>query len=219
MWHVWKHLEEFGNPEYVGFCHYRRFFGKASVPVHDVSEEQLEHEHIFTPFEQYEILRSNSLDGLTMFPLNVIQKMPSTNYTNVIEQTKMISDRDGLGMSMDVLQKAFDLFLENAPADMKPYLEKAFLNDNIYVCNIFTMKSELFRIYGKTIFPTYLQLADYIKDKDTSKFHKRWMGYVLERFTSSMLYAFQYAGCYFIKCPLITVNGWKHEQYERHVGD
>ena len=26
VWWVWKNIKEFGDPDYVGFCHYRRFF-------------------------------------------------------------------------------------------------------------------------------------------------------------------------------------------------
>lgn len=26
IWWVWKHYKELGDPDYVGFCHYRRFF-------------------------------------------------------------------------------------------------------------------------------------------------------------------------------------------------
>ena len=41
IWWLWKHIKELGDPDYVGFCHYRRFFTAADpnygvFPIHSV---------------------------------------------------------------------------------------------------------------------------------------------------------------------------------------
>ena len=41
IWWLWKHIKELGDPDYVGFCHYRRFFTAAGpnygvFPIHSV---------------------------------------------------------------------------------------------------------------------------------------------------------------------------------------
>ena len=218
IWWVWKHLAEFGNPDYIGFCHYRRFYGQAQVPIYDIPEIALARQHLFSPSEQELMMKKNSADGLVPAPFCPLQKSQKYNYSNIIEQTKMISDADGQGFTTEVVNKAFELLLSNFPSAYRSYMEKAFLNDKIYVCNIFTMKSSLFQIYGSTIASTVKQLAKFVEDKDTTNFHKRWMGYIMERFTSSIIQAFQLAGHRFLVAPLITIDGWKHEPFEKHVG-
>lgn len=219
IWWVWKNLAQFGNPTYIGFCHYRRFFGNAPRLIYDIPEDKLGEQKIFSPFEQYSILEQNKLDGLVPVPLCPLPKSEKYNYSNIIEQTKMISDHDGLGFTTEVVDECFRLLLKNTPEELKSNLQNAFLNDKLYVCNIFTMRTMLFQTYGEIISKTMLEISKLIETKDTSKFHPRWMGYVLERFTSCIIQAFQMSGHKFSVCPLITVDGWKHEPFEKHVGE
>jgi hypothetical protein len=48
---VSKHLSEFGNPAYVGLCHYRRTFAKISKILLDVKKEDFDPMVCLTPLE------------------------------------------------------------------------------------------------------------------------------------------------------------------------
>ena len=218
MWWVWKHLADFGNPEYIGFCHYRRFFGQSNMLIHDIQEHQLSSQRIFSPIEQFIIMKQNKVDGLVPVQICPLSKNSLYNYSNIIEQTKMISDHDGLGFTTEVVNKAFELLIQNTPSAYISALQQSFSDQSIYVCNIFTMNTKLFRLYGEIIFTTFMQLSEFVKDKDTTKFHPRWMGYIMERFTSCFIKMMQISGKTFQVVPLITIDGSKHEPFEKHIG-
>lgn len=80
----------------------------------------------------------------------------------------MISDYDGQGFTTEVVNECFRLLLKNTPEELKSNLQNAFLNDKMYVCNIFTMRTSLFMIYGDIISKTMRELAEFVKTRDTS---------------------------------------------------
>lgn len=219
IWWVWKHLAELGNPSYVGFCHYRRFFGAADRLIQDFPSGCLDLSRIFNPADQLHMILQTKVDGIVPVCFNPLPKNNQVQYSTVAQQTKLISDHDGLGFTSKVIDKAFDLLVECAPQRLKDKVQAAYSDSDIFVCNIFTLKTSLFNEYCQTVFAAVKKLAEFAEDIDTSKFHKRWMGYILERYTSSMLKAFQADGAKLGIVPLLTIDGWKHEVFERHVGD
>lgn len=220
IWWIYKHLAEFGNPQNIGFCHYRRFFGNVARLIEDHSSQ----EHDFAkkailPHDQLALMLNNNLDGLVPTAICPLQKTQQYNYSNIIEQTKMISDHDGLGFTTEIVNKAFSFLIDSFPDSLVDYAKNAMLNQHIYVCNIFTMKTKLFMQYCSIVFNAVEKLYAFSQTIDTSKFHKRWMGYILERYTSVVLQSFQLAKlAKFGVVPLLTIDGWKHEPFEKHVG-
>lgn len=215
IWWVWKHLKELGNPDYIGFCHYRRFFGRANSYIKNITWAELPNYKPFSPIEQLSILNADKLDGIVPIAFNPLKDIA---FKDIAKQTKYFSDSDGLGFTSEVVCKSFELLLECCPEDLRKHVKSAMANDCIYVCNIFTMKRELFETYGQIVFAACHKLNEFVKNIDISNFHKRWMGYILERFTSCIIHAFQLAGYNFGICSLITTDGHIHEPYEKHVG-
>ena len=69
MLFVYKHINDFGNPSYIGFCHYRRFF--ASIPNKNIVIEDnsnLFDTNILTPNDQFTILKNNNADCILEYP-------------------------------------------------------------------------------------------------------------------------------------------------------
>jgi len=71
MWWVYKHLSDFGNPDYVGFCHYRRFFTCLNFPMGllDIPKHEFNSSFCLSPIDQLSILETNKIDAITMSPV------------------------------------------------------------------------------------------------------------------------------------------------------
>ena len=77
-----KHLDDFGNPDYIGFCHYRRFFANLNIkaPLLDTNDLRLL-DNVFNPIDQLALLQQNDakfsfeLQPSKMYQL-IGQKMP-----------------------------------------------------------------------------------------------------------------------------------------------
>ena len=63
---LWKHLDELGSPDYVGYCQYRRFFTavNAGLPVVDIPREKFKREFALGPTEQLVQLVQTGADGI-----------------------------------------------------------------------------------------------------------------------------------------------------------
>lgn len=60
---------------------------------------------------------------------------------------------------------------------------------NSYVCNIFILKARYFHEYCDIAFPTFVKMKQMLSDNELKDIHPRFMGYILERFTSMYLHA------------------------------
>lgn len=70
MMYAYKHLADFGNPDFVGFCHYRRFFanivGVPAIVVEDHARKY--HDKVLTPTQQHNIMVHNNIQAIVEFP-------------------------------------------------------------------------------------------------------------------------------------------------------
>lgn len=206
MWWVYKHIAEFGDPSYVGFCHYRRFFSLAArMPIINVTEESLKPEWILTPFTQMTLMKQEKASGITHVAFQDFD--PSTfPYKYVWEQLKHQSDLYNWGFELDLCKKAFDLLLDHAAEAEVPHLVKSFENKPIYHCNVFTLERRLFDRMNELIWPVIFDLFRYVEDNKVANLHPRYMGYILERLTSCIFYMFEYQGEKILHLPLLCAT-------------
>lgn len=206
LWWLYRHIAEFGDPSYVGFCHYRRFFSVASqMPIINVTEERLKPEWILTPAQQLGMMTKAGAAGITHVAFQDFN--PKTfQYTYVWEQLKHQSDLYNWGFSLDLCRKAFDLLLDAARGYERPHLEKSFLNKEIYHCNVFTLERRLFDRMNELIWPVVFDLFKYVEDEGIKDLHPRYMGYILERLTSCVFYMFEYQGEKLLHLPLLCAT-------------
>lgn len=95
--------------------------------------------------------------------------------------------------------------LDGADENLKPHIKAAFKQKPVHFCSIFTCRRDLFEIYCRHVFPACIKTLETIPACQQLDFHPRWMGCVLERMTSCMIYAFRSAGYSVANVPLLTV--------------
>lgn len=206
LWWIYRHIAEFGDPAYVGFCHYRRFFSAAAkLPIINVTEEQLDPRWILSPVAQLSLIRQSGAAGITHVAFQDFDPK-SFRYDYVWEQLKHQSDLYNWGFTPELCRKAFDLLLERASEDERPRLEKSFLNKAIYHCNVFTLERRLFDRMNELMWPVVFDLFGYVGENGITGLHPRYMGYILERLTSCIFYMFEYGGEKLLHLPLLCAT-------------
>ena len=215
MWWVAKHLNELGNPDYIGFCHYRRFFSFIiNQPIINITKSQYQSTFCAKPCDILNIIKNNSLDCISFIPLQVTSDIEH-KFIDIKEQLKFLSVKDKLGITDEIINKSFELLFQNCyDEQLKTKLIEAMKQKRTYVCNIFVLKRELFMTFANIVFPTFKQLKQFIPDEQLKFIHPRFMGYILERFTSMFLYAFQMLDHKFSVLPLLTIDAQIHEKWE-----
>lgn len=211
---IYENLQQFGRPDYIGFCHYRRFFTCAQVQqsIINISQSQFNSKFCLTSDHQQYLLQSAKADGILMNPILVIN--PSVQYQYIWDQIYIL-EKENM-MKKEYLKTVFDIFYDNCPNSLKPHIEKAFIQKPNYLCNLFTLKTDIFVEYCNIIKNTVDKILETIPSDVFSSLHPRCLGYILERFTSSYLHAKTFSGSNFIHMPLMTLNGEVHEKWEKN---
>lgn len=120
-------------------------------------------------------------------------------------------------LSLNMQKKAFDVFLDHTPDELKDAMLQAFEIKENYLCNIFTVKRELFMQFGNVAFSAIYDLLKAISKSERSTKHPFWLAYLLERYTSCWYHALELSGKYrFLKIPLLTIDANKHINRKKH---
>lgn len=91
---------------------------------------------------------------------------------------------------------------------------QAFEEKENYLCNIFTVKTIIFKEFGITAFKAVKDLLALMTTNERSKLHPYWLAYLFERYTSCWYHALEISGKYkFLKIPLLTINAHKHIEW------
>ena len=162
---VWKNYDKIGNPDYVGFMHYRRHFifddwrGNPDwcwLPKSNV---------YFVPFINNDYLKHLN-DNLIRQQLQNCDCIVIKPYD--VKNIGSSSCREQYGKLLKQNIKNFDAFIKTAKRVMPDYLPEIELLEKgsiQYLCNMFVMNRELFMQYSEFCF-SVLQTADKIIPKD-----------------------------------------------------
>lgn len=212
---LWYNLQDFGC-DYIGYCQYRRFFTSAQVngPLLNIKAEQLDRDYILTPEQQLQAILMSKANGILHPAFDVLDKT-KTPFTYIWEQIELLTREDILPKGWP--QRAFEIFLECTPQTLKAKMEESFKESTNYLCNIFTCKTELFRLFGEIAFPAAKQLLEELDRAgvDQKKMHPYWLAYVFERYTSCFFHCLEASGLQFTKFPLMTIDAGKHIKWEK----
>lgn len=211
---LWKNLSQFGDPDVIGYCQYRRFFGAvdASLPIIDIPRETLRREFALTPLQQLTLINTHDVDGIMHPHFKVIDEQ-KTPYKYIWEQMYILTKQDMLQLKLQ--KKAFDMLLEHTPSNLKDAMAKAFEVKENYLCNIFTVKSELFKEFGEVAFKAVEDLLKSMTDEEKLELHPYWLAYLFERYTSCWYHALEISRrCKFLKMPLLTIDASKHIEWK-----
>lgn len=159
LYWIWKNYKE--NVEYVGLCHYRRYFGK--------------HKILFGSFEK----RANmiySSDELSPLFQNVDIILPKKrNYfiETVESQYNHAHNPKDLLLLRDSIKKLYPTYLHDFDEHMKCR--------KTHIYNMFIMKRSLFDNYCKWLFDILFDLEGSIDITDYDTYQQRVFGFLSER--------------------------------------
>jgi lipopolysaccharide biosynthesis glycosyltransferase len=158
---AWKNLDKLGNPDYIGFMHYRRHLSFAD-------EKLPEDNQMYKSFaldEEY-ILKCNlndscvinKIDGYDMIikSRHKVYKTPYEHYRHNIEGNTKIKDYD---LALSILAQKYPLFMKYA----KKYNEGQYA----YFTNTVIMKRQLYYQYCEWLFDIIFEAQRQI---DTSRY-------------------------------------------------
>ena len=207
---LWKNLDDLGAPDIIGYCQYRRFFTTLNIqtPLIDIPEDKLDRRYALTPIIQLQIIEQNKADGILHPHFKVIDDK-KTPYKFIWEQMYILEKERLLQLKYQKL--AFDIFLKYTPDNLKEFMEKSFEVKENYLCNLFTVKSSIFKSFGQTAFYAVKELLETMSLEEKSQLHPYWLAYLFERYTSCWYHALELSGKFkFLKIPIMTVDGNKH---------
>lgn len=188
---VWRHYEEIGAPDYVGFMHYRRHFifdpeldymnitwlvGSKFYYVKEIYSNYIKH---FSKDKIYPYLDKNP-DCIAFSKVNIVPISKQTNmrdhfYNGLPKQKKE---------NFDILEKVVH---ENYPEYVQIFEE--FKNGTeMYCCNSFIMKKELFFEYSEFLFGVLKKVNELIDSKNYDSKEIRFLGFMGEYLLSVFLF-------------------------------
>ncbi|MBR3631538.1 MAG: DUF4422 domain-containing protein [Elusimicrobiaceae bacterium] len=177
---VWKHYEEIGNPDYVGFMHYRRHFLFNEAYEHS-NQRWLNHTIFFEPSITTSYIETNLSDlaiqnavlgnDILILKKIDIQKINPT-FRNIRDcYTQNVPQANG---------KNFDILIESI-LQLYPELQKEvnYLKTTNFqcLCNMFVMKKELFFEYSSFLFKILENVTKKIDIQGYSSQALRFCGY------------------------------------------
>lgn len=108
-----------------------------------------------TPLMQALLIKQAGAEGILHPAINVVDKS-KTPFTFIWEQMQIL---EGTKMLPEGMHKAaFDFFLDSTPAELKPCMLRAFTVPENYLCNIFTVKKDMFKLFGSIAFTALLKV-------------------------------------------------------------
>ena len=166
---AWKHLDRLGNPDYVGFNHYRRFFAR----------EELE----------------NLVD------VDIVCARRMKFKTSVQTNYGTCHVRSHAERMLDVLAEMKSPMLDDAVG--------AFKGVFLFPCNLFVMKTVLFREYCSDLFPVLFRLEKEINLRGLTAYQQRAICFLGERLTSAWITKKMYEGCRIRQVPFVFKKEWQ----------
>lgn len=181
---VWKHYEEIGNPDYVGFMHYRRHFlfnnkyntllnGEWLKGSNIYKIQQIDDDYIKQNLASNVIKNSNykKYDCIVLKPYDVTKLNSKDIRTQYIEKVP------------EQHPENFDLFIKVVREMLPEYEEEisAIETGSVqYLCNMFIMKKDLFFQYSKFLFTVLERVRKLIDATYYTEQEIRFLGYMGE---------------------------------------
>ncbi len=173
---VWKNYDKVGNPDFVGFMHYRRHFILVDKLKFQDSYEKtlgLTKENLERLTEQYDLITLPFVcTGKNKF-IDCIGNEYCTQGGNRIRQ------------AIDI---AVDFIKKRSPDDAKEVEAILHGHQTGSFCNMFIMKKELFFEYCEWIFPILFDLDKKLGHENYEDGQERCVGWTAEMLTSIFIY-------------------------------
>lgn len=188
---AWKNYGKLGNPDYIGFMHYRRHFmfdgwqgdsGWLWLPKGNV---------YFVPFISPKYLShfSDDLIRKTMQDYDCVVFKPYD-----VKYIESKNCREQYGKLPEQNKENFDIFIKTAKRlypDYLPEIEKIEKGSVQYLCNMFVMRRDLFEEYNQFCFSILEEVDKQIDSSQMSEQAARFLGYFGEFLLSMFIFKLQ----------------------------
>ncbi len=174
LYWVWKNYEQLGNPDYIGFMHYRRIFDFTNKSQHLPLYKELSLPYVDHLSDPYEFLNADSIrqtvkaSGCIIskhFVLNPVKKFKSINYLNYSDYNTAIS----------LLNKYFPQYAQ--------YADNYNQGNKCFFCNTIILPRETFFLYAEYMFKILLELENKIDKSNYTTRQVRMSAYISEWLT------------------------------------
>ena len=168
---IWKNfLPLHPDIEYIGCCHYRRFFDFQKEAKKDKPFEIID----FKAFEKtFQAKNTKEEIEKIIYDYDII--LPETQKFNVNVYSQFISrecnPKDDFEKCINIIKKYYPEYV--------PYLEKVLNENKLHTCLNFIMKKNLFNSWCKWIFDILFKLENHINIEDKNKI--RILAFIAER--------------------------------------
>lgn len=179
---IWKHYQEVGNPDYVGFMHYRRHFlfnETLPLPIYTWFDKCAV--HVFPKIcPQYlEYIKDDYIREY--FPKYDCMVIKPHDLKNVSHRYNCVRDR-----FLDLKEQEgrfYDVFIEvikSLHPDYMAEIDEFDRGTQIYLCNMFVMRKDLFEDYCEFLFSTLKEIDNRIDSTNFSSAKSRFLGFLGE---------------------------------------
>lgn len=180
---AWKNLEKLGNPDFIGFFHYRRLLDLTNIgdirPFYELFLDQIEHSNIIHKLSLEEDKIKEIVSDYDIITRKKENLLDWSSFT-IKEHYGAVHHMEHLLCAERVIQEKFNQYYI-------PWVD--YLNGSYgYFTNVFIMKREIFKEYCSFVFGVLSNVEKNINLYDRSlNFYSnkmRWAGFLGERLTS-----------------------------------
>ena len=199
IWWLWKHYAEIGDPDCIGFIHYRRFFmyplhGMQQLPLYSIkpygnSIDNSILKLIPDDAQLYAMLASAQYDGI--LPRN----FPDYGYYRSCKDVIDLMYAEScyydlrLGFTYEMCKSMFDVLREAMlQCFQEDVVNMSYAANSTFHFNIFILKRELFFMYNDIMCKTVQQCMKLLQ-QSRAMLVDRALSYVIERFSSCIFIA------------------------------
>ena len=186
----WKNYDSIGNPDYVGFMHYRRQF---------IFDENLKHsKYLWLPGTNFYYVKKMYKGYMKHFSPNVIFPFLETapdsiafKHVDIYPISKQTNMRDHFAKGMPFQKlEVFDIF-EDVIKELCPEYRQTFeefkQGTTMFCCNSFIMPKKLFFEYSDFLFKVLKEVDRRVDSSGFDKAESRFLGFLGEYMLSIFL--------------------------------
>lgn len=189
---AWKNQDQLGNPDYIGFMHYRRWFIFDDEQVDQyrqkaktiIFETQLGFDFLLESdyerlFDDKKIIEA--IDGIDILVPQAFQ-LPETLRKNWERASHFPSN---------IIDVMFDA-VKRENAEIFPFFEAMFNSTTFHACSMFVMKKPIFDEYCEWQFSILSEIEKKVDISESSVFGQRLLGYISELLSSAFFEWYQH---------------------------